>query len=56
MQALGDGMVDIPTIIQAGADHTEWLIVELDRCDTDMTEAVARSYAYLVKEELGHGR
>jgi sugar phosphate isomerase/epimerase len=56
MLAVGDGILDIPAIIQAGADHTEWLIVELDRCDTDMTEAVARSYTYLVKEGLGHGR
>ena len=56
MQAVGDGVIDVPAIIQAGAAHTEWLIVELDRCDTDMTEAVAKSYTYLVNKELGHGK
>lgn len=56
MVAVGDGQVDIPGIIKAGADHTAWLVVELDRCDTDMTAAVEKSYRYLVREGLGRGR
>ena len=47
MTAVGDGVVDVPAIIRAGAPHTEWLIVELDRCATDKMEAVAKSYKYL---------
>lgn len=47
MTALGEGAMDIPSIISAGKPHTEWLIVELDRCATDMMVAVEKSYEYL---------
>ncbi len=56
MVAVGDGDVDIPGVIRAGAESVEWLIVELDECATDMLTAVERSYAYLVAEGLGRGR
>jgi sugar phosphate isomerase/epimerase len=55
MQAIGSGVLDWPAIVQAGAKHTEWLIVELDRCATDMVEAVQQSYDYLVGEGLARG-
>lgn len=55
MVAVGQGTLDMPVIIDA-ADHAEWLIVELDRCATDMLEAVQQSFKYLVDEGLGHGR
>jgi len=54
--AVGDGAMDIPAVVKAGADTTEWLIVELDACETDMLEAVERSLQYLVREGLGYGR
>ena len=47
MVAAGQGVVDIPAIIAAGGDNTDWLIVELDRCGTDMLTAVTESHAYL---------
>lgn len=47
MLALGEGVVNIPAIVKAGGDHTEWLIIELDACATDMLEAVEKSYRYL---------
>jgi sugar phosphate isomerase/epimerase len=56
MTAVGDGVLDIPAIVAAGKPVTEWLIVELDRCATDMMEAVTRSYEYLVGEGLARGR
>jgi sugar phosphate isomerase/epimerase len=56
MTAIGEGMVDVPAIVDAGKPVTEWLIVELDRCATDMMEAVVRSYSYLVGEGLARGR
>jgi sugar phosphate isomerase/epimerase len=56
MQALGDGVVDIPACVAAGAAHTEWLIVELDECATDMFTAVDRSYQYLLEKDLGRGQ
>jgi sugar phosphate isomerase/epimerase len=53
--AVGEGIMDIPAIIQAGGSNTEWLVVELDHCATDMVEAVKKSYAYLVESGLARG-
>jgi sugar phosphate isomerase/epimerase len=55
MVAVGQGKLDMHNIIGA-ANNAEWLIVELDRCSTDMLEAVEQSFNYLVDEGLGHGR
>ena len=55
MTALGEGVVDIPGVVAAGAGSTEWLVVELDRCDTDALEAVRKSYQFLVGKGLGRG-
>ncbi len=56
MTAVGDGVQDVPGIVAAGAGATEWLIVELDRCATDMLEAVTQSYRYMVGKGLAHGK
>jgi sugar phosphate isomerase/epimerase len=56
MTAVGDGSVAVPGIVAAGAGATEWLIVEIDRCATDMFEAVAKSYRYMVGKGLAHGK
>lgn len=50
MTALGEGVMDIPAALAAGA--AEWLIVELDRCASDMFDAVGKSYRYL--QSLGY--
>lgn len=55
MTAVGQGTLDYAAIISA-ATAAEWLIVELDRCATDMLTAVEESYRYLVAKGLGHGR
>jgi sugar phosphate isomerase/epimerase len=55
MTALGEGAVDIPGVVAAGAGSVEWLIVELDQCATDMMEAVHKSYQYLIGKGLGRG-
>jgi sugar phosphate isomerase/epimerase len=54
--AVGEGVLDFPSIIQAAEDTAEWLVVELDDCATDMLEAVNKSYSYLVGEGLARGR
>ncbi len=56
MLAVGKGKMDFKKVI-AAADPSvlRWLIVELDKCDTDMMTAVADSYRYLVKNKLGAG-
>jgi len=56
MVAAGDGAMDFPSLIEVAGDIPDWLIVELDRCGTDMMEAVAKSCRYLVSEGLGQGR
>ncbi|HID86292.1 MAG TPA: sugar phosphate isomerase/epimerase [Anaerolineae bacterium] len=53
--AVGDGVLDVPRIIQAAEGTAEWLIVELDHCATDMMEAVEKSYQYLVGGGFAHG-
>ena len=54
--AVGSGKLDMPAIIGAADPSVlEWLIVELDECDTDMMEAVRQSYAYLTSRGLGSG-
>lgn len=55
MVAVGDGAVRVREVLEAGVD-VEWHIVELDRCATDMFEAVERSFDHLVGEELSWGR
>lgn len=48
MVAVGQGKMDVPAVIgAANPDILEWLIVELDACDTDMLTAVRESYEYL---------
>jgi len=56
MTAIGDGVMDFAEIVQAGGGNTEWLIVELDRCATDMMVAVEKSLKYLVEQGLGSGK
>jgi len=54
--AVGAGRLDMPAIIGAADPNVlEWLVVELDSCATDMMQAVADSYRYLVDAGLGYG-
>ncbi|MCC7494882.1 MAG: sugar phosphate isomerase/epimerase [Fimbriimonadaceae bacterium] len=56
MTAVGQGKVDLPAVIAAADPSvTEWLIVELDACATDMLQAVRDSYSYLVGQGLARG-
>ena len=54
MLAVGAGVTDVSGLIAAGSDNVDWWIVELDRCETDMMEAVIKSYDFLVRG--GHAR
>lgn len=54
--AVGSGILDIAGIAQAAdPDVLDWLIVELDSCDTDMFEAVQESYRFLISSGLATG-
>jgi sugar phosphate isomerase/epimerase len=53
---LGDGVMDIPDVIAAADPEVmEWLVIEFDKCDTDMMSAVKRSYQYMIENALGVG-
>ncbi|MXW63606.1 MAG: sugar phosphate isomerase/epimerase [Bacteroidetes bacterium SB0662_bin_6] len=52
MVAAGSGLQDFPAIAEAGKGHIEWMIVEMDDCETDMFEAAAQSFAYLTENNL----
>ncbi|MCY3779842.1 MAG: sugar phosphate isomerase/epimerase [Chloroflexi bacterium] len=56
MTAVGGGEMDVPGIVQASAESAEWHIVELDRCATDMLQAVRDSYTYLTSNGLARGK
>lgn len=55
MTAVGAGAMDIPALIAASA-NAAWHVVELDRCATDMFQAIEDSYTYLVGHGLSRGR
>lgn len=52
MVALGEGKIDIEGIIAAGGENTKYLVIEIDRCATDMMTAVSRSHQYLTSRRL----
>ncbi len=47
MTAVGAGVMDWDAVFEAVHPDTEWIIVELDRCDGDMMQAVEDSLGYL---------
>ncbi|MCX7044295.1 MAG: sugar phosphate isomerase/epimerase [Candidatus Sumerlaeota bacterium] len=54
--AVGSGKMNVPPLIAAADEKVlQWIVVELDSCDTDMTQAVADSYKYLVGKGLAAG-
>ncbi|HBC86914.1 MAG TPA: hypothetical protein DCZ94_08175 [Lentisphaeria bacterium] len=56
MVAVGKGKMDFKKVIAAADPKIlRWLVVELDKCDTDMFQAVEDSYKYLVASKLGEG-
>jgi sugar phosphate isomerase/epimerase len=55
MVAVGSGTLDVTGILTAPS-QIAWHIVELDRCDTDMYEAISGSYTFLTKAGLSTGR
>lgn len=56
MTAVGGGVMDVPGIVAASAESADWYIVELDRCATDMLEAVRDSYTHLTTNGLALGK
>jgi len=56
MTAAGQGSVDIPGVVRASEyAAVEFLIIELDKCATDMLSAVRDSYNYMTQRGLASG-
>lgn len=53
--AVGSGKVDIPGMLSV-ASLAEWHIVETDVSTKNVMDAMADSYAYLIREGLSYGR
>ena len=51
-----EGVTDFKSIVDAGGDNVDWWIVELDRCATDMMEAVKKSYTFMIDGGYASGR
>jgi sugar phosphate isomerase/epimerase len=47
MTAVGDGVMDVKSILKAAGENAKALVVELDKCDTDIMVAVKKSFDYL---------
>ena len=54
MVAVGSGVMDWPAIF--AASDVDWIVVELDRCATDMLQAVRDSCAWLTGEGYARGK
>ena len=52
---LGEGQMDIPSIIAAAPANVDNVIVELDYCEVEMKEALRRSYAYMTSNGFAAG-
>jgi sugar phosphate isomerase/epimerase len=55
MTAVGKGTQDFPEIVKAADGATEWLVVEMDKCDCDVFTAIKDSHTYLTVNGLGTG-
>jgi sugar phosphate isomerase/epimerase len=45
--AIGTGKMDYPAIFEAGNSNAEWIIVDIEACETDLIQAIYESYKYL---------
>jgi sugar phosphate isomerase/epimerase len=52
MTPVGKGTQNFPAIVKAAAGNTEWLVVEMDKVNGDVFEALKESYDYLVNNHM----
>ena len=54
--AVGTGKLDYPAIFKAGNGNVEWIIVDIEACETDLIQALYESYKYLaISNNYGSG-
>jgi hypothetical protein len=56
MVAVGKGTQDFPAILKAANGNTQWMIVEMDKTDSDIFQALQDSYDYLTKNGMAKGK
>jgi sugar phosphate isomerase/epimerase len=52
MTPVGKGTQDFPAIVKAAGAHAEWLVVEMDKVDMEVFEALRQSFDYMVRHGL----
>jgi sugar phosphate isomerase/epimerase len=55
MVAVGQGTQDFPGIVNAANGNTQWMIVEMDVCASDIFSAIKESHVYLTEKRLAEG-
>ncbi len=54
--AVGTGNMDYPAIFEASNGNAEWIIVDIEACETDLIQALYESYKYLaISNNYGSG-
>ena len=56
MTAVGKGTQNFPAIVRAANGNTEWMIVEMDKVQGDVFQALGDSVTYLVANGMVRGR
>lgn len=52
----GQGVMDFPSIVNAGGENIKWMIVEFDEFEGDIFKGAEQSYKYLTKNNLAFGK
>ena len=53
---VGQGVMDVPSIVKAGGKNIKWMIIEFDEYAGNIFEGIKKSYDYLAKNKLGKGK
>jgi len=52
----GDGSMDFPSIVKAGGENIQWMVVEFDEYGKDIFDGIRQSYSFLTKHGLAKGK
>jgi sugar phosphate isomerase/epimerase len=52
MTPVGKGTQDFPAIIKAAKNNADWLVIEMDKTEIDVFDALQQSFDYMIKNKL----
>ena len=55
VEAVGIGNLDYPSIFEACHGSVQWIVVEIEDCETDLIQAIYESYRYISGNRFGVG-